>query len=60
MNPLMHNSPFSSKQVFVPHLLNLDQRALPLAKKQVLQGGQGDEVVFGVHIVTCYLIYYPY
>ena len=32
----MHNSPFSSKQVFIPHLLNMDQGALPLAEEQVL------------------------
>jgi hypothetical protein len=35
----MHDSPFSSKQVFIPHLLNMNQGALPLAKKQVLEGG---------------------
>jgi hypothetical protein len=33
----MHDSPFSSKQVFVPHLLNMDQSTMPLAEEQVLQ-----------------------
>jgi len=41
--------PLDRQAVLGPKLLDVYERALPLAKQQVLQGGNGQKVVFGVH-----------
>jgi hypothetical protein len=38
INPLMHDSALGRINVLYPGLLDVDQRALPSAEKQVLQG----------------------
>ena len=43
MHPLVHDSAFGRKTVFVPRLLDMDKGALPLAENKVLQGGDGEE-----------------
>jgi len=43
----MHDSAFSREPVFKPELFNMNQRTLPLAKQQMLEGGQHEQVVFG-------------
>ena len=45
---LMQDFPLRRELVFAPNLLNMNESALPLAKKQVLKGREGKELVFGV------------
>ena len=46
---LMKMPAFDGQRILYPHLLQMDQRALPLAKQQVLESGKREEVVFGEH-----------
>jgi len=46
----MHYPSFSRKPIFKPELYNMNQRTLLLAKLQMLEGGEHEEVVFRVHI----------
>jgi hypothetical protein len=39
MDPFMHNPAFGCEEVFGPCLLNMDQGALALTKRQVLEAG---------------------
>jgi hypothetical protein len=54
VHPLMEMLPFHRERIFRPHPFEMDQRRLPLAEKQVLQGREGEEVVFGEgHSFSC-------
>ena len=46
MDMVVSQPPFGRETVLAPGLFDVDQRALPLAIQQVLQGGKGQEVVF--------------
>jgi hypothetical protein len=39
MNSLVHNSAFGGKEILCPRLLDVNQSTLPLAEKEMLQGG---------------------
>jgi len=45
---LVKDFPFRRELVLAPNLLNVNESALALAKKQVLKGREGKELVFGV------------
>ena len=46
---LVHDAPFGGQAVLIPELLDVDERALPFTEEQMLERGEWDEVVFGVH-----------
>ena len=48
MDMVVGEAPLGREAVLAPNLLDMDQRALPLAIQQVLQGGKGQEIIFGV------------
>ncbi len=52
MHALVQNAPFRRQAVLVPHLLDVDQRTLPLAEQQVLEPRKGQQLVFGIHAST--------
>jgi hypothetical protein len=57
---LVHNPAFGGAPAFRPRLLNVDQGALALTERVVLEGGKLNEIFRAVTIVTRYLIYYLY
>jgi hypothetical protein len=40
---------FSGEKIIAPHLLDVDERALPLAKEKMLECGDREELIFGEH-----------
>lgn len=49
MGLAMQMLPLNRQPVLGPLLLDVDERALPLTKQQVLEGGDREEIVFGEH-----------
>jgi hypothetical protein len=49
MHPLVHQPPLGSQAVFIPRLLQVNQRALPRAKQPMLQSREWQIVRFGIH-----------
>jgi len=47
---VVQNPPLRREHILTPLLLNVDQRALAFAEKQMLKSGKGKKVVFGVHL----------
>jgi hypothetical protein len=52
MNLLVHDPALCGHEVFIPDLLYMDQGALPLTKDIVLKGGDHDEIVFGIGLMS--------
>jgi hypothetical protein len=50
IRPLVQYPAFGSEPVFDPDLFDMDQGALARAVQIVLQGGEHDEVGFGIHL----------
>ena len=48
---LVQMSPFDGKHILGPKLFDMDQRALPRAKDQMLQCRDGQELVFAIHLI---------
>ena len=44
VRPFMQHAPLGGEKILLPKPLNVDQSALPLAVKQVLEGGDGKQV----------------
>ena len=51
MDVLVEDAALGGEGVFLPLLLDMDERPLPLAERHVLEAGEGEEVVFGVHTI---------
>lgn len=49
VHPLVELPPGEGRRALHPHLLQVDQGALPLAEHQVLQGRKRQQVVLGEH-----------
>jgi len=49
MYPVMHLPSPNGENILLPLLFQVDQSPLTLAKDKVLQGGDGEKFVFGVH-----------
>lgn len=47
VSPAVQDVPLGREPIVRPRPLDVDERALPLAEQQVLQGAEGDEIVVG-------------
>jgi hypothetical protein len=50
--PVVQNAALCSQPVLLPLLLDLNQPPLPLTKHQVLQAGEGEEIILRVHYAS--------
>jgi hypothetical protein len=43
---------FLQKRVLIPNLIIMNQPTPPLAEDEMLQGGRGEEIIFGVDLTV--------
>ena len=49
VNPLVQDAALSCQPVLGPELFDMYEGKLPLAEREVLQGGDGNQFSFGIH-----------